>query len=333
MITRSNWRIQPPDWIEELRSAYANPLHLLEALGLTVDDVDLATNPGPFSFRVPHPFASRMRRCDARDPLLLQVLPRTEEFAKVRGYGIDPVGDLASRRAPALLQKYSGRALLIVTGGCAINCRYCFRRHFPYPEATGTAHLEGAIADIALDNSLSEIILSGGDPLLLSDDHIGAIVERLSAIAHLRRLRIHTRLPVAIPSRMSGALIKLLLDTRLTTVIVLHINHPNEIDAELNGVLRRCADQGLRFLNQSVLLRGINDDVQTLVELSESLFEAAVLPYYVHLLDPVAGAAHFDVDEKAAQTIAGHLRAALPGYLMPRFVRETPGGNAKLPVG
>ena len=324
--------MQARHWREELRAAYASPLELLDALKLTPDDVGLASNPGQFCFRVPRPFVSRMRRSDPHDPLLLQVLPRTEELVKAPGYDTDPVGDSDSHLAPGLLQKYGGRALLIATGGCAIHCRYCFRRHFPYQGATGTANLERALAMIADDDSLSEIILSGGDPLLLADDRIAAIVSRLSAVPHLRRLRIHTRLPVVIPSRMNAALTEVLVRSRLPTIVVLHINHPNEIDAELNAVLRHCSSQGLRFLNQSVLLRAINDDTQTLVELSESLFEASVLPYYVHLLDPVAGAAHFDVGEKTAREMAARLRARLPGYLVPRFVRETVGASAKRPI-
>lgn len=332
MITRSNRQIQHRTWVEELRAAYVDPLHLLDALGLTPDDVDLATKPTGFPFRVPHPFVSRMRRLDPHDPLLLQVLPRAEELTEVPGFLLDPVGDLASRRGPALLQKYRGRALLIAAGGCAINCRYCFRRHFPYAEATGTANINRAIANVRRDRSISEIILSGGDPLLLQDDAIAEIIDGLAAIPHLRRLRVHTRLPVTIPSRMTDALVTALSRTRLKTVVVLHINHANEIDDELGAVLRRCSRRGIQFLNQSVLLRGINDDAATLASLSEALFAASVLPYYVHLLDAVAGAAHFDVDEPAARAIAAALRARLPGYLVPRFVREVAGENAKTPI-
>jgi len=333
MITRSTRQIQPKDWMADLRAAYVDPLQLLADLRLSADEVNLAADFTGFPFRVPRPFVSRMRRCDPDDPLLLQVLPRAEEFAHIPGYGADPVGDLDSRRTPALLQKYAGRALLITTGGCAINCRYCFRRHFPYSDSAGTARIERAIEDIRFDRSISEIILSGGDPLLLKDDHIGEIVEQLSAIPHLRRLRIHTRLPVVIPSRLTEDLIQTLTQSRLGMVVVVHINHPNEIDDELNAALRRCSSAGIPLLNQSVLLRGINDDLETLTELSATLFDASVLPYYVHLLDPVAGAAHFDVDEAAAQALAASLRAQLPGYLVPRFVREIAGENAKTVIG
>jgi EF-P beta-lysylation protein EpmB len=332
MITRSMRQIQQPDWIEEIRHAFVDPLHLLENLGLTAVDVDLASNANKFPFRVPRPFAARMRLCDPFDPLLLQVLPRTQEFSETPGYGIDPVGDLTSRVTPSLLQKYRGRVLLIMSGGCAINCRYCFRRHFPYGESVGTAQIERALAEVRDDCSISEIILSGGDPLLLKDDYLGEIIEQLAAIPQLRRLRVHTRLPVTIPSRITEPLLRALTDTRLTPVVVMHINHPNEIDAELGAALARCSSAGIQLLNQSVLLRGINDDAVTLAKLSETLFAVSVLPYYVHLLDPVAGAAHFDVDEATAVSIAAAMRDRLPGYLVPRFVREITGENAKTPI-
>jgi len=273
-----------------------------------------------------------MCRADPHDPLLLQVLPRHAEAASVAGYGHDPVGDVASLRAPGLLHKYRARALLILSGGCAVNCRYCFRRHFPYGESTGSANLHSALEAIRRDRSLREIILSGGDPLALNDERLVTIIDRLAGIPHVHRLRIHTRLPVTIPARMTDALVEALQKTRLGAILVVHVNHPNEIDGELASVLRHCSRAGLRLLNQSVLLRGINDDVATLSALSEALFDAAVLPYYVHLLDPVAGAAHFDVDETRARALAAALRARLPGYLVPRFVRELPGENAKTPV-
>lgn len=332
MITRSRWQIKQVDWVEELRAAYTDPQLLLAALNLTADDVDLATNSGGFPFRVPRPFVSRMRRADPHDPLLLQVLPRADELVDVPGYALDPVGDLDCRRSPALLQKYSGRALLLLTGGCAIYCRYCFRRHFPYAQATGSANIERAIEDVRSDRTISEIILSGGDPLMLDDDTLANIIEQFAAIGHLRRLRIHTRLPVTVPARFTDALVTTLSRTRLDSVVVLHVNHPNEIDDELTTTLRRCARAGIHLLNQSVLLRGINDNADILAKLSESLFAASVLPYYVHLFDPVAGAAHFDVSEPAARAIAAALRARLPGYLVPRFVREVPGENAKMPI-
>lgn len=332
MITRSVRQIQQQHWIEEIRAAYTDPLHLLDDLRLTPADVDLLPESSGFPFRVPRPFVARMSPSDPQDPLLLQVLPRQPELLKTPGFGDDPVGDLNSRVTPALIHKYRGRALIILSGGCAINCRYCFRRHFPYADSVGTAQIERALEEIRVDGSISEIILSGGDPLLLKDNTLAEIIERLAAIPHLRRLRVHTRVPVTIPSRITDSLLQALTGTRLTPVVVLHINHPNEIDADLGIALERCSSAGIQLLNQSVLLRGINDCASTLVELSEALCAVSVLPYYIHLLDPVAGAAHFDVNEALAVSIAAAMRERLPGYLMPRFVREIAGENAKTPI-
>lgn len=332
MITRSTRQIQQPNWISVLRDSYSDPQHLLRDLGLLSTDVELLHEPSSFAFRVPRPFVSRMRPADPKDPLLLQVLPRQPELLIKTGSSKDPVGDLSRRVSPALIQKYHGRALMIMSGGCAINCRYCFRRHFPYTDSVGAAQIDQAIDFIRGDHSITEIILSGGDPLLLKDDHLQATITRLATIPHLRKLRVHTRLPITIPSRITDTLLRALTMTKLTPVIVFHINHPNEIDAELRTALDRCRSAGIMLLNQSVLLRGINDDAATLGELSEALFAASVLPYYVHLLDPVDGAAHFDVSVKKAVSIAADLREHLPGYLMPRFVREIAGESAKIPI-
>jgi EF-P beta-lysylation protein EpmB len=332
MITRSLRQIQQPDWITEIRDAYTDPIKLLGDLGLRVEDVALLTQSNDFPFRVPRPFAARIRRGEPQDPLLLQVLPQPAELLEAPGFSNDPVGDLQSRTTPSLIHKYHGRALVIVSGGCAINCRYCFRRHFPYAQSVGTAQIERAIQEIRNDRSISEIILSGGDPLLLKDGQLAEIITQLGAIPHLRRLRVHTRLPVTIPSRITDPLLHALTATKLTPVMVVHINHPNEIDAELGAALERCRSAGIALLNQSVLLRGVNDNAAILAELSETLFTVSVLPYYIHLLDPVSGAAHFDVSETTACSIAEALRARLPGYLMPRFVREIAGESAKTPI-
>ncbi|MDA0823232.1 MAG: EF-P beta-lysylation protein EpmB [Proteobacteria bacterium] len=332
MITRTTDEDQQLQWIDELRLAYTNPLQLLEDLALSAGEVDLASSETNFSFRVPRPFVSRMRLSDPNDPLLLQVLPREQEFTLHHGFSLDPVGELPSRRSPGLLQKYPGRALIIATGGCAINCRYCFRRHFPYAQSVGSTNIGRAIDDLQADRSINEVILSGGDPLLLDDDKLAALIEQLNAVPHLRRLRIHTRLPVTIPTRFTDQLISTLVTSPLTPVIVLHINHANEIDDDVAAGLRRFARAGIRLLNQSVLLRGINDDESVLADLSEALFDASVLPYYVHLLDPVAGAAHFDVNDTRARALEAKLRAKLPGYLVPKFVRESAGELSKTPI-
>ena len=326
MITRSIVSVQPIEWDQELKLAYTDPQLLLRDLGIEPGRVALGDGEG-FAFRVPRPFARRMRVGDPGDPLLRQVLPDAAEGAQNAGFTSDPVGDLASRRGPKVLHKYHGRALLMLTGACAINCRYCFRRHYPYAGMSGgNDALLGAVRD---DPGISELILSGGDPLMLRDEALTRLVDDIAAIRHIRRLRVHTRLPVTIPARLTPALINALTRTRLTSTIVVHINHPNEIDDELRAALRTTARAGIPLLNQSVLLRGINDDPAVLARLSEELFDASVLPYYVHLLDPVQGAAHFDVDETTARRLAGILRDTLPGYLVPRFAREIPGASAK----
>jgi len=326
MITRSTAHVQPLEWTQELRQAYSEPSALLDDLGLDPARMDLGDGAG-FAFRVPRPYARRMRAGDPADPLLRQVLPLAAESREVPGFGPDPVGDLASQRAPNVLQKYHGRALVIATGACAINCRYCFRRHYPYTTAPNVT--ETLIDEVRTEPSIEEVILSGGDPLLLSDPALLSMIEGIAAIDHVRRVRIHTRLPVTIPSRFSPGLIGALTATRLAAVVVLHINHPNEIDDELRAALQNVAREGITLLNQSVLLRGVNDSADVLTDLSRELFEAQVLPYYVHLLDPVAGAAHFDVPADTAKQLAASLRDRLPGYLVPRFAREQPGAASK----
>jgi EF-P beta-lysylation protein EpmB len=305
---------------------------LIEALGL---DRTLA---GParaaaaqFRLRVPRSYVARMRHGDRDDPLLRQVLPVAQELESPPDYGADPLGEVAALRAPGLLQKYRGRALLIATSACAIHCRYCFRREFPYAEQTSEAARFGeALEEIARDASLEEIILSGGDPLSLSDSRLSALTAALANIAHIQRLRVHTRQPIVLPSRVDDGLIAWLSTVRLPTVFVLHTNHPNEIDADVRAACARLRAANVTLLNQTVLLKGVNDDTAVLATLSRSLFEAGVLPYYLHVLDRVSGAAHFDVPEPRAQRIAGELAASLPGYLVPRLVREVEGAPAKM---
>lgn len=320
-------------WQRELALAVRDPRALLAML-----DLDPALLPGArrghelFRLRVPRGFVRRMRRGDAADPLLRQVLPLGEELAPAAGFATDPLGERRHARGGGLLQKYRGRALLLATGACAVHCRYCFRRHFPYAEqAMGRAGDE-ALAALRDDASVSEVILSGGDPLSLPDERLAALAARLDAIPHLRRLRLHTRLPVVLPERVDEALTRWLGATRLDTIVVLHANHANEIDAAVVEACRRLAASGARLLNQSVLLKSVNDSVEALADLSEALFAAGVLPYYLHLLDRVQGAAHFEVDIGTARRLAGGLAARLPGYLVPRLVREVPGASAKQPV-
>ena len=318
-------------WRHELASAFTAPGQLLAELGLNPREVsgfDATAN--GFDMLVPRGYAALMERGNPHDPLLRQVLPLLAEREEVAGYGRDPVGDGAATVVDGLLQKYAGRALLLAGGACAIHCRYCFRRHFRHDSADAGANgYATAIARITADTSLSEIILSGGDPLLLDDDRLGALVEQLAAIGHLQRLRIHSRLPVVLPSRVSERLCDLLGTRRLATVMVIHANHPRELGPASEAALRRLARAGLTLLNQSVLLCGVNDRVETLAALSERLLSCGVLPYYLHQLDRVHGAAHFEVDDARARDLIRALRERCPGYLVPRLVREIPGARAK----
>ena len=249
----------------------------------------------------------------------------------VAGFGADPVGDLAAMAAPGVLHKYQGRVLLTATGACAVHCRYCFRRHFPYADANPLAdRWNQALAYIAADDSIVEVILSGGDPLTMSDRRLAELVHGLEGVAHLRRLRLHTRLPIVLPERVNDELLAWLGATRLKTVVVVHANHAQEIDASVASALARLKAAGVELLNQSVLLRGVNDSADVLAALSEVLFAAGVMPYYLHMLDRVQGAAHFEVPEAAARGLMAELNRRLPGYLVPRWVREIAGAPGKL---
>lgn len=243
---------------------------------------------------------------------------------------MDPVGDLAAQRLPGLLQKYHGRVLLVTTGACAVHCRYCFRRHYPYDTAPKTlAAWQPALDEIAADESISEVILSGGDPLTLKDSLLAALAERLAEIPHLRRLRVHTRLPLMIPERVNEELLAWLRGTRLSPVMVIHANHANELSGDAADAVQRLVAAGIPTLNQTVLLRGINDEVETLAALSERLLDLGAMPYYLHQLDRVAGALHFEVPQERGRELVAALRARLPGYAVPRYVQERPGETSK----
>lgn len=313
-----------------LRESYTCPVQLLADLGVSPAAAGLAMGAvRRFPFRVPRAFVGRMTPGDPHDPLLQQVLPRGDELLEVPDFVVDPVGDRLAQRSPALLHKYRGRGLLMLTGGCAINCRYCFRREFPYGDAVGTTRLDAALELVQQDRSLTEIILSGGDPLLWDDARLDGLVLRLEAIPHLRRLRIHTRLPVVLPQRVTLALCARLARSRLSCVLVLHANHPQELDDEVAAACAELRKHGITLLNQAVLLRGVNDDCTVLAGLSDRLFSMGVLPYYLHLLDRVRGASHFEVPEARALAIYRELHARLPGYLLPRLAREEAGAPGK----
>ena len=333
-LSRSPPAGEEDHWRRELARAYTRPRDLLNALGLGLGPLPAASAAArSFRMLVPRGFAALMTPGDPADPLLRQVLPLGEELCDHAGFGLDPVGDLAAARASGLLQKYQGRALLIASAACAVHCRYCFRRHFPYPSGSAAPdRATAALAVIAQDPGVREVILSGGDPLMLTDPALAALIERLSAIPHLRRLRLHSRLPIVLPSRITQGLCDLLSGCRMDSVLVVHANHPREIGTAARAALARLRQAGLPLLNQSVLLRGVNDDADTLAELSEALFAAGVLPYYLHLLDRVAGASHFEVDRTRALALIEALRARLPGYLVPRLVREEAGAASKVPV-
>lgn len=313
------------DWMRQLADAITSSAVLLDRLQLDHTGID---HDPSFPLRVPQAFVARMRPGDPHDPLLRQVLPLLAERTVVAGYSDDPLAEASATRAPGLIHKYAHRALLIAAPACAVHCRYCFRRHFPYDDhALGTTF--PGLAALDNDSTITEVILSGGDPLMLKDATFTRLIERLDGITHLRRLRIHTRLPVVIPDRVTPALCAALAGTRLPTSVVLHINHGNEIGGDLPRALADLHATGAVLLNQSVLLAGVNDALDALADLSEALFEHRVLPYYLHMPDHVQGTAHFDVPEARALRLVEGLARRLPGYLVPRLAREVPGAPYK----
>ncbi|REK17836.1 MAG: EF-P beta-lysylation protein EpmB [Planctomycetota bacterium] len=319
-------------WQASLKSAIRDGRELLERLELAAhwDPAALAAA-AQFPTFVPLEFLARMQPGDPDDPLLRQVLPVAEELDVPPGFSHDPLQEAAATVTAGLLQKYDGRALLVTGGACAVHCRYCFRRHFPYEELPGSsAAWEGALRQIAADRSLSEVILSGGDPLMLTDVPLARLVERIASIEHVRRLRVHTRLPIVIPGRVTDALVDMLVGAGPLPVMVVHVNHAAEIDREVEAALTRLADAGVLLLNQAVLLRGVNDDVDALAELSLRLLDLRVVPYYLHQLDRTAGTAHFEVSPQQGVALVGQLRARLPGYAVPRYVEEVPGAAGKM---
>lgn len=279
-----------------------------------------------FPVFVTESFVSRMIPNDPKDPLLLQVLPGFQESLTVPGFTSDAVGDLQARIAPGLLQKYAGRALLIATGACAIHCRYCFRREYPYHEDPRTLNdWEPAIEQLSADPSISEVILSGGDPLMLTDARLRTLCERLSQIPHIERLRFHSRLPVVLPSRVTPELLELLQQQRPQVIFVVHTNHAQEIDDSCARALSLLVRSGFPVLNQTVLLKEINDQTDVLERLSRRLTSLGVMPYYLHQLDRVTGTAHFEVPIETGKEIVAELARRLPGYAVPRYVHEIPG--------
>ncbi len=318
-------------WRDELRLAVREASQLIAALDLPAELIEPARQASAgFPLFAPWPYISRMKPSDPTDPLLMQVLPLGAELEERQGFTADPVGDGEAKLSPGLLQKYHGRALLITTGACAVHCRYCFRRHFPYSEGPRSPEdWQPAIERIAADSSIDEVLLSGGDPLTLVDSHLADLAHRLAAIPHVRRLRIHTRLPIVIPSRVTDELLSSLRGTRLTPIMVVHANHVNEIDESTAAALSKLIDAGIPILNQSVLLAGVNDSAEALIALSRRLIDLRVMPYYLHQLDRVRGAAHFEVPVSHGMALIEQMRASLPGYAVPRHVQEVAGESGK----
>lgn len=288
---------------------------------------------GQFPLRISREYVARIQPKTPNDPLLLQILPAKAEMAIVPGYTHDPLAEDAANPVPGLLHKYHGRVLLTVAGSCPINCRYCFRRHFPYQKnVTGRAGWRPMLDYIAKNTSIKEVILSGGEPLMLKDEVLADLINQIEKIKHVKFLRFHTRMPIVIPSRITNSMLDLLKRSRLSPVIVLHCNHPNEIDAGVRMSIMKMKNAGIQVLNQSVLLRKVNDDAETLIHLSEKLFSCGCLPYYIHLLDKVSGAAHFAVSETRAKELQAELQSQLPGYLVPKFVKEVPSEKHKVQI-
>lgn len=319
------------DWPSELRASFRSLDALLDFIELSPEQLDISPEAAQqFELRVPRPFARRIAKGDPNDPLLRQVLPVTAELAQVEGFVVDPLAEKDARVCEGLIHKYQDRVLLVASGACAINCRYCFRRHFPYDtNQLGPKQWQRVVEYIGEHPELREVIFSGGDPLATPDRRLARMLDDLEQIPHLRRVRFHTRLPVAIPARLTDELTQRLSDSRLDTVLVLHINHANEIDTELTEALWPLRRAGVTLLNQSVLLKGVNDSVDALHSLCEAVFAGGILPYYLFVLDPVVGSAHFDISDSEAQRLFGELQTRLSGYLLPRLAREIPGKPSK----
>lgn len=320
-------------WQKDLRQVITDPKKLLTLLEIDSDEyLQHFKARKLFPVRVPIPFINRMKKGDFNDPLLKQVMPLSSEYVVTDGFVSDPLQE-HDTVATGLLHKYKNRVLMIVKAGCAINCRYCFRRHFPYQDnSPNKQHWQQALTYIAANHEISEVIFSGGDPLMASDEHLTWLVKQIERIPHVKRLRIHSRLPVVIPRRITPTLVNLLKNTRLKATLVFHINHVNEIDVDFINALEPLRVARIPLFNQSVMLKGINDNSQILCELSEQLFDAGIQPYYLHLFDPVQGAAHFDIPEEKAITIVKEMLASLPGFLMPKLVREVAGQANKTPI-
>lgn len=318
------------EWLRQLADIITTPEELFFLLSLPIKTLNYPSNiKKTFPLRVPRSFVARMEKKNSDDPLFKQVMLMNEEEVLTAGYSTDPLEE-KSYSSSHLLHKYKNRVLLITKNSCAINCRYCFRRHFPYQEHQGNKeYWQKAIDYIAAHSELNEVILSGGDPLMAKDHELDWLISKIEAITHIKTLRIHSRLAVVIPSRITDALVKRFEDSSLNIVLVTHINHANEIDSTVKYSMMKLKKSGVTLLNQSVLLKGINDNTQTLITLSLTLFEAGILPYYLHLLDKVQGTAHFYVSSENAKQMMREMATQVSGYLLPKLAREMSGEKSK----
>lgn len=325
---------EPPHWQQALAQVVRSAEELFSLLELDQSQLPASVAASKdFSLRVPRGFVERMAKGDWNDPLLLQVLPQGQELDNQPGFSTDPLQEASSNPVPGLIHKYHGRVLLVVSGGCAVNCRYCFRRHFPYGDNNpGRRQWQQTLDYIRNEPSIQEVIFSGGDPLAASDQLLEELVSEIAAIPHVSTLRIHSRLPIVIPERITRECLHWMTATRLQVVMVIHCNHANELDEATGEALLSLKAAGITVLNQTVLLAGVNDSQPALAALSQRLFQFGVLPYYLHLLDPVKGAAHFQLSAERGRQLANELLATLPGYLVPRLVQELPGARSKVPV-
>ncbi|WP_438463094.1 EF-P beta-lysylation protein EpmB [Marinomonas sp. PE14-40] len=320
-----------PDWLLEIKAAIKSFDALANALELDVNTITKGQQAHQsFPLMVPAPYLSRIKKANLQDPLLLQILPLEQEMHQLPGYVKDPLAEKEHNPQKALVHKYSSRILVITSGSCAINCRYCFRRHFPYADNHLSSNEWSSLLDyLKLHPEINEVILSGGDPLMIKDKPLASRIKALESLPQIKRIRIHTRLPVVIPSRINDELLNWVNETRLKVVMVWHINHANEIDHAVSQAAEKLVKAGVKLFNQGVILKGINDTSDAQVALSEALFDADILPYYMFTLDPVEGAAHFDISLQQAQVLMGEVAARLPGYLVPKLAKEIPGKSAK----
>ncbi len=323
-------RVESDTWQVSLQHAFRSVGELLDEVSIDPHDVNSIEINNAFPILVPREFVDRIERGNPWDPLLLQVLPTHHELDSNDLFSTDPVGDLAVEVVPGLLHKYQGRVLLIATGQCAVHCRYCFRKHYPYQSSPKSRdNWSDAFRYIESDPSIDEVILSGGDPLSLGNDRLKFLIDSIAAIDHVKRLRVHTRFPVMIPHRIDQELCGIFESCGLSTWMVLHINHANEIDSNVERMVNRLKRAGITLLNQAVLLKNVNDSLDAQVTLSRRLVDIGVQPYYLHQLDRVEGAMHFEVEEEFGLSIVRQMRNVLPGYAIPQYVREVAGRPSK----